>query len=91
MITSAQSDERFDYQAPAELFPGKSIRGKSRVVKYMRFEHAADAVRFALEELPADVLLGACLEVNEKRYDSRGIRRLYESPEYPFPHLAKVA
>ena len=61
MITSARSDEKFDYQVPAELFPGNSIRRKSRVLKYMRFEHAADAVRFAVEKLPADLLLGAYL------------------------------
>jgi hypothetical protein len=59
MITSTQSDQRFDYQAPAELFPGRNIRAKSRVLKYMRFAHAADAVRFAVEKLPSDVLLGA--------------------------------
>ena len=35
MITSAQSEESFDYLAAAELFPGKNIRTKSRVVKYM--------------------------------------------------------
>ena len=91
MITSAQADESFDYQAMAELFPGKNIRGRSRVVKYMRFDHAADAIRFAIERLPAKVLLGAYLEVNEKRYDSRGIRRLYDHAEYPFPRLAKAA
>ena len=54
MIARAQSDERFDYQAPAELFSSKSIRVKSRVFKYMRFEHAADAVRLAIEKLPSD-------------------------------------
>jgi hypothetical protein len=91
MITNAQSGEKFDYQATAELFTSKNIRVRSRVVKYMRFDHAADAVRFAIEKLPTDVLLAAYLEVNEKRYDCRGIRRLYDHPEYPFPHLAKVA
>jgi hypothetical protein len=53
MITSAQSDETFDYQATAELFTGKNIRVRSRVLKYVRFNHAADAIRFAIEQLVA--------------------------------------
>jgi transposase len=91
MSRGEESDERFEYQAAAELFAGKNIRVRSRVLKYMRFDHAADAIRFAIERLPANVLFGACLEVNEKRYDSRGIRHLYDRAEYPFPRLAKVA
>jgi len=91
MITSAQLDKMFDYQAPAELFTSKSMRVRSRILKYMRFSHAVDAIRFAIEKLPADVLLGAYLEIDEKRFDSPGIRRLYESPRYPCPRLAKAA
>ena len=91
MIVSGQSKEGFDYQATAELFPGKSARSKSRVVKYMRFDHAADAIRFAIERLPTELLVGAYLEVNEKRYDSRGIRRLYDRADYPLTRLAQVA
>ena len=91
MNTNALSADRFDYKAPTELFSSKNIRVQSRVVKYLRFKHAAEAIRFAIEKLPADVLLGAYLEVDENRYDCRGIRSLYERPEYPFPRRVEAA
>ena len=91
MIANALSAERFDYKAAAELFSSKNIRIQSRVVKYLRFQQAAEAIRYAIEKLPADVLLGAYLEVDENRYDCRAIRALYERPEYPFRRLVEAA
>jgi hypothetical protein len=37
-----------------------------------------DAVRFAIEELPPELLLDAVLEVDGERYGGEQIRRLYE-------------
>ena len=46
---------------------------------YGRFARAADAIRFAIEELAPELLPAAQLKVAEERFDSNGIRRLYES------------
>jgi hypothetical protein len=80
----------FDYNAEAELFPGRNKKSSRRPTGYRRFEHAADAIRFAIEELAPEFLLGAYLEVDEERYDSGGIRRLYESVNYPLIRGAAI-
>jgi hypothetical protein len=74
---------RFDYRAEAELFSAHSRHSRRRSIGYRRFARAAEAVRFAIEELRPEFLLGANLEVDGERYDGRGIRRLYESLDYP--------
>jgi hypothetical protein len=73
----------FDYGAAAELFPSRRWRSGGRSFRYKRFAQASQAIRFAIEDLPAEYLVGAFLEVNELRYGSDDIRRLYQSAEYP--------
>lgn len=72
----------FDYGAPAELFPSRIKKGRGRVT-YKRFDTAAEALRFAIEEIPAAALLGAHLEVDEARFGAHEIRFLYDSAAYP--------
>ena len=72
----------FDYDAPAELFLSRSRTTKSRP-KYKRFETAAEAVRFVVEELPAAVLPGAYLLIEEARFGVEDIRHLYQGAGYP--------
>ncbi len=78
----------FDYGAPAELFPSRSKAAKSRASKYMRFDTAAQALRFVIEELPAPALLGTYLVVNERRFGVEEIRYLYENAGYPLARSA---
>jgi len=73
---------RFDYNAPAEVFAGRSMRGTSSM-KYQRFDTGAEALRFAIEIMPSANLLGAILEADERRYWHAEIRKLYDAPEYP--------
>lgn len=74
----------FDYGAAAELFSRRSSRlFKPQPVSYRRFAHAADAIRVAIEELSEASLASAYLQVDDERFDSHGIRELYENAEYP--------
>src|SRR5215204_2864389 len=53
----------FDYAAPAGLFTKTSRQMRGQTVKYRRFATAAEAIRCAVEELPAPFLPGITMEV----------------------------
>jgi len=83
--------ELFDYGNVVELFSNGGRRSGRHPPRYRRFARAADAVRFAIEEMPPQLLRSACLEVSEVRFDAEGIRSLYESAAYPLARPAAAA
>jgi hypothetical protein len=50
--------------------------------KYRRFATAAEALRFAVEDLRTPKAFGAWLDVGDERFNSIEIRRLYEAADY---------
>jgi hypothetical protein len=81
---------RFDYAAPGELFCTRSVSRKSRVT-YRRFDTAAEAVRFAVEELSDDVLRATTVEADEVRVKGDEIRELYQNANYPLTRKVVAA
>lgn len=75
----------FDYALSAELFPTRSRTAMRGPIFYKRFDTAAEAIRYAIEDLPPELLVGAYLEVDEQRFDAMGIRALYASSAFPLP------
>lgn len=75
----------FDYLESAELYTVNRTRGARRSMNFKRFETAAKAIRYSMEELPLALLPGSMLEVNASRYHHNEIRALYESSLYPLP------
>jgi hypothetical protein len=80
---SDNATKPFDYAAMAELFPARNRKSNRLLTGYRRFDSAAEALRYAMEELPPKLLLGAWLEVEEERFDTTGMRRLYDSAAFP--------
>ena len=73
----------FDYTAPAELFTPVRKVHRGKPTQYRRFDTAAEAIRFAMEEFPAIRNFGPWMQVGDKRFDGDAIRQLYESRDYP--------
>jgi hypothetical protein len=85
---SVDAADSFDFEAAAELFSARSRKRSPEFGGYRRFDRAADAIRFAMEDLPPKLLQGICLEVHEMRLDSTDIRRLYASAAFPLARRA---
>lgn len=79
--------EGIDYTASAELFASGTAR-LAPARRYMRFESTAEAVRYAIEQLPLSQLRTLTIETGEARYSGKAVRALYDAPAYPLPRTA---
>ena len=80
----------FDYGASAELFPSRGKKGRCQIT-YKRFDTAAEAIRFAIEDISPSALLGAYIEVDEARFGIHEIQYLYENAAFPLKRRATVS
>jgi hypothetical protein len=76
---------KINWSASAEIFSNGTARKHRQPIAYRRFNSGAEAVRFAMEELPEAARVGVVLEADEDRFDHRDIQALYNSPDYPLP------
>ena len=75
MPTVSRQGIAFAYSSPAELYLS---RRRGRHTDYRRFATAAEAIRYAVEELRARRSLSAWMQVGEDRFNKEEINRLYD-------------
>lgn len=77
-----------DYSAPAEVYatPG---RGARRMF-YRKFPSLAEAVRFAIEDLPRS-MKHPLAETDTARFEGAELRALYDAEDFPLPRAVRPA
>lgn len=89
-IDTMASMTNFDYGAPADLFTSRH-RSKRAALKYHRFDSCAEAIRYAVEDVPADAFFGSVIEVGDVRLDANAIKSKYEDSAFPLKRSATRA
>jgi hypothetical protein len=82
-MSSTDTENAFDYGASADLFSMPNRNSRRQQLSYKHFDSAAEAIRYAVEDMPAQTLFSALLEVDGSRCQGKDIQRLYSSPSFP--------
>jgi hypothetical protein len=77
------------YNMEASLYYAKSANFRQKALVVRRFAKAAEAIRYAVEDLAPALLKGCSLEINESYYFGPEIRPLYENRAFPMRRRAK--
>jgi hypothetical protein len=83
MQDASATGGNFDFDMPADLFPGGD---RTHRVGYRRFKSLAAAVAYCIERLPPMQMHGAAIETDDERYDLEQIQALYERDDFPLLH-----
>jgi len=76
---------KIDYAAEAQIYAIRRTGMKPHMT-HRRFPTTAEAIKFAVEELPANA--NVILEIDEDRFEAASIRQMYDATEYPLPRIA---
>jgi hypothetical protein len=71
--------------SPKDAARANMRSAQRKAMTYRRFATGAEAIRFAIEVLPAEGLAASVLEIDGDRFDPEAIRSLYDGPAYPLP------
>ena len=77
------------YKMEASLYYAKHASSCRKALVLRRFAKAAEAIRFAVEDLPPKLLGGCSLEVEESYYFGQEIRPLYDHQAFPLRRRTK--
>lgn len=73
------------FNSPAELFSSRSSRaGRFSGLRHRRFDTLAEAVKYAVEEIPAQLSF-ATIDCGGSSFRGAEIRSLYGRPDFPLP------
>jgi hypothetical protein len=81
---------KFDYTAPAELYSARG-HGRRAPLSYRRFPTAAEAIRFAVEQIPKNLTAAAYIETGDQTITHKDLQALYDSPDYPLERMERKA
>lgn len=70
-------------RSPADRDRARSRATYRNALAYRRFASVAEAIRFAIEELPSEALAATVLVVNGDRHEPTAIRAFYADAAYP--------
>jgi hypothetical protein len=75
--------DNFEYDTPADFFWSDRQGPRRRPVMYRGFARSAEAICFAIEQLPPSAQPWAIIEMGDDRIKFAQIRALYDSERYP--------